>query len=162
MPNNRYYWDSSVFLSLLNGLPDRVPTIRGIMMEVEKDRNSFILTSSESIVEVAHIAEEKINLRLDPHVEALIDELWAMDQVIRIIDNGSHIAPIARRLIRDAIPHGWVLRPKDAVHLASALWYNQHVHRLQEVHTYDDALFKYGVMIGIHICEPYVQQPGLM
>ena len=162
MPSSHLYWDSNVFLSLLNGMPSRDSTIRGIMQETEKQRDSFILTSSESIVEVAHVADEKFRSRLDPRVEALIDEMWAMDKVVKFIDNGAHISPIARRLIRDAIPQGWVLTAKDAVHLASAFWYNQKVHRIDEFHTYDNGLFKYEAMIGIHICEPHVRQPGLI
>ncbi len=136
--------------------------IRDIMTEIEGEKDSFILTSSESIVEVAHVADEKTKSRLDPKVESLIDEMWAMDKIIKIIDNGPHIAPIARRLIRDAIPHGWVLKAKDAVHLASAFWYNKNVHRIDEVNHYDDRLFKYEVMIGIHICEPHIKQMRLI
>ncbi len=162
MPTSRQiYWDSSVFLSLLNGMPSRAPILRDIMAEIESDKDSFILTSSESMVEVAHVADEKTKSRLDPKVEALIDEMWAMDKIVKIIDNGPHIATIARTLVRDGIPHKWTLRPKDAIHLASAHWYNKNVHRIEEVNLYDKALFKYETMVGIHICEPHIQQMRL-
>ena len=60
--------------------------------------------------------------------------------------------------MRDAIPAGWVLKPKDAVHFATALWLDKNVEHIDEIHTYDKKLEKYEVMVGIHICEPYVLQ----
>ena len=87
--------------------------------------------------------------------------MWE-NPLIKIIDNGQHIAPYARRLIRAAIPNKWRLKPKDAVHLASVFWYNKYLHRIEEFHTYDPAPNKYEAMIGINICEPQVQQPKLM
>lgn len=162
MPNNRHiYWDSNVFLSLLNAMPARIETLKNLVAEIEENSQSYILTSSESIVEVAHIAEEKTRKRLDPAVEEQIDAMWANNELIKMIDNGPHIAPIARNLIREAIPNGWRLTPKDAVHLASAYWYNKYVHPIDEIHTYDQRLFKFEAMVGIHICEPYPKQMRL-
>lgn len=157
--NNRViYWDSCVFLSHLNGIPNRIQTINDILDEINDNENSFILTSSESIVEVAHAIYEKEQNRLDPQVEAIIDAMWDDSSIVKIIDNGPHIAKVARGLVRDAIPQGWSLKSKDAVHLASALWYNRHVRQIDEFHTYDTGLFKYQVMIGIHINRPHVLQ----
>ncbi len=159
MPNNRQvYWDSNVFLSHLNGVPERIKVLRDLIAEIQEEDGSFILTSSESIVEVAHAIDEKLNNRLDPRVEEAIDEMWQNYKLIKMIDSGPHIAPIARGLIRDGIPHGWKLTPKDAVHLASAFWCNKYVHLINEFHTYDKGLYKFQVMIGIPICEPYAKQ----
>jgi predicted nucleic acid-binding protein len=155
------YWDSNAFLSLLDGIPSRASALSDLIIEIRQQKG-FILTSSESIVEVANVAEEKLHGRLDPDVEAKIDRMWNNHELIKMIDNGPHIAPIARRIIRDAIPNGWSLKPKDAVHLASCYWYNKFVYRVDEFHTYDDRLCKFEVMIGVHICEPHVQQMRLM
>lgn len=160
MPSNGrvIYWDSNVFVSYINGIPERLQTIKDMLAEIVDDQQSFILTSSESIVEVSHAADEKVQSRLDPTVEAAIDAMWNDTSVVRIIDNGPPIAHMARDLIRDSIPHGWTLKPKDAVHLASAFWYDQNVDDLNEFHTYDDRLFKYEAMIGIRIDYPHVLQ----
>jgi predicted nucleic acid-binding protein len=159
MPNKIcLYWDSNVFLSHLNGVPERIKTIRDLIQEIEENESSCILTSSESIVEVAHVLDEKMNGRLDPRVEEAIDAMWQNHKLIKMIDNGHHISTLARNLIRDAIPQKWKLSPKDAVHLASAYWYNKNVCPIDEFHTYDTKLYKFEAMIGIHICEPYVKQ----
>lgn len=152
------YWDSNIFLSFINKIPDRIQTIRDLLTEIQEDAHSFILTSSESIAEVANAAFEKEQSKLNPAIEEQIDAMWDDASMVRIIDNGSHIARIARDLIRDAIPHGWVLKPKDASHLASAYWYNQKVGELKEFHTYDLRLHKYQTMIGIHVDTPHVLQ----
>lgn len=161
MPNDNgrvIYWDSCVFLSHINGEPDRIQTITDILSEISEDQHSIVLTSSESIVEVAHALYEKVQRQLDPNVEAAIDAMWDDSSVVEMIDNGPHIAKIARRLIRDALPNGWVLKSKDAIHLASALWHDRYVNPVGEFHTYDDRLFKYAPMIGIHINYPHVLQ----
>jgi predicted nucleic acid-binding protein len=160
MPKNSrvIYWDSCVFLSHINGIPDRIQTINSILYEINEDDNSIILTSSESIVEVAHALYEKENNQLDPKIESVIDAMWDDSRIVKMIDNGPHIAKIARNLIRDAIPQGWSLKSKDAIHLASAMWHNQFVRCIDEFHTYDKKLFKYEAMIGIHINTPHVLQ----
>jgi predicted nucleic acid-binding protein len=160
--NHQIYWDSNVFLSLLDGIPSRINALRDLIAELKDTPNGFILTSSESIVEVSNVADEKTNGRLDPKFEIMIDKMWNNHHLIKMIDNGPHIAPIARRLIRDAIPQGWALKPKDAVHLASCYWYNRHVCRVDEFQTYDGKLIKFAAMIGVHICEPHVQQMRLI
>lgn len=152
------YWDSNVFLSYINGIPERVPTIRDVLAEMQESSKNFILTSSESIAEVTHMTQERTQGRLDPAAESKINAMWEDTSTVRIIDNGSHIAFIAQELIRDVIPDRWSLQPKDAIHLASAYWYDQNVGELREFHTYDQGLFKYQTMIGIHIDYPHVLQ----
>jgi predicted nucleic acid-binding protein len=160
MPNNAitFYWDSCIFLSHINGMPDRIQTINSVISEVNSNSSSIILTSSESIVEVAHAVSEKTQKQLDPNVEQKIDAMWDDTNVVKMIDNGPHIAKLARSLIRDAIPNDWVLKSKDAIHLASAMWYDRNVAKVDEIHTYDKKLFKYQTIIGIHILYPHVTQ----
>jgi predicted nucleic acid-binding protein len=152
------YWDSNVFLSHINGMPNRIQVINDVIQEISENDNSVILTSSESIVEVAHALYEKEQKQLDPEVESIIDAMWEDTNVVEIIDNGPHIAKIARGLIRRVIPNGWVLKSKDAIHLASASWYDRNVNHIDEFHTYDEKLPKYQTMIGIHIDYPHVLQ----
>ena len=160
MPNNSsiLYWDSCVFLSHINGMPERIQVINSVIYEISNNIDSIILTSSESIVEVAHALYEKEQKRLDPNVEKKIDAMWDDSSVVKIIDNGEHIAKLARGLIRDALPNEWVLKSKDAIHLASAMWYDRYVANIDEFQTYDDRLFKYEAMVGIHINYPHVLQ----
>lgn len=155
------YWDACVFLSLINEHPDRAHTIETILHETRLDSNSIIYTSSDSIVEVAHAAQEKMDHRLSNEILDKIDSMFGDESVVRIVDNGSHIAYIARDIVRDAIPQGWSLKPKDATHLATAQWINKRVQPLAYFHTYDDRLEKFQAMIGIHVCEPEEQAPTM-
>jgi predicted nucleic acid-binding protein len=160
MPDNSrvLYWDSSVFLSWVNETPSRAPIIEDIHAEITKGNNSIVYTSVESIVEVANADSEKQQQKLDPAVEERINNMWEDISFIKVVDNIPHIAKIARRLMRDAIPQGWILKPKDAIHLATAMWLDKNVENIDELHTYDTGLPKYEAMIGIHICEPHVLQ----
>ena len=160
MPNKSrvLYWDSSVFLSWVNEIPSRVPIILDIHAEIMESDNSLVYTSVESIVEVTHADSERENHALDPNVEEILIGMWEDTSFVTIVEHIPHIAEIARRLMRDAIPQGWILKPKDAIHLATAMWLDKNVRRIDELHTYDKNLPKYEAMIGIHICEPYVLQ----
>jgi predicted nucleic acid-binding protein len=73
--------------------------------------------------------------------------------VIAFIELHDAIAILARNLMRQALTQGWSLKPPDAIHLASAQWLG-----VEELHTYDDKLPRYGTMIGCKICEPYTTQ----
>ena len=160
MPDNSrvLYWDSSVFLSWVNEIPSRVPIIEDIHAEIIEENNSIIYTSVESIVEVSHADSEKRQQKLDPTIEERINNMWEDISFVKVVDNVPHIAEIAKRLMRDAIPQSWILKPKDAIHLATAMWLDKNVEHIDELHTYDSGLSKYAAMIGIHICEPHVLQ----
>jgi predicted nucleic acid-binding protein len=69
------YWDSSVFISWINNLPDRTPRIREQWHQVTQLNQGVIVTSTLSIVEVANAAHEKLRHKLDPTVEAHLDNL---------------------------------------------------------------------------------------
>ena len=46
MPNEKlFYWDANVFLSYLNGNPDRVPVIEAILEKIGKSGGDKIVTS---------------------------------------------------------------------------------------------------------------------
>jgi predicted nucleic acid-binding protein len=146
------YWDSSVFISWINNLPDRTPRIREQWHQVTQLNQGVIVTSTLSIVEVANAAHEKLRHKLDPTVEAHLDNLWA-DPAILLVEASSPVMRMARKLMRDAIPHGWVLKPFDAVHLATAQFVQLNGRLLGAVNTYDN-LARYEPMIHIPIREP--------
>lgn len=152
------YWDSSVFLSHLNAHPDRKQVIDSVIAEIRENKDSIILTSSESIVEVNCAADERTQGKTNPKIEKIIDAMFNETAIVRIVDNGPHIAISARRLIRDVIPQGWVLKPKDAVHLATAQWLSEHGILVNEINTYEPSWKKYETTVGIHIEEPHVVQ----
>ena len=119
------YWDANVFLSYLNSIPDRIPVLEAILEAVESSKTDRIVTSVISKVEVAWIAQEKLNRALDRDEEARIDDLWSNEAVIELIDFSDEIAHIARKLMREGMTRGWKLRTNDAIHLASAQWVGQ-------------------------------------
>lgn len=158
MPENRFlYWDTDVFLSYLNEHPDRISTLQSILDNISKDKQSLIVTSTISKVEVAWVAHEKLNRVLNPSEESRIDALWNDSSVIDFVEFHDDIAIIARDLMRNGMIKGWKLRTNDAIHLASAQWV-----QCCEINTYDDKWTKYSEIVGIDIKEPSVIQPSLL
>lgn len=158
--NTLIYWDSCLFLSYINNEPGRSNVIEDLWDKVESDKGK-VITSTIAIVEVACASYERKNSSLSPEIQSQINNIWS-DPSISLVEVNQQIAELARQLIRDAIPNGWVLKSKDAVHLASALWIDRNISRVGEFCTYDAELTKYQSMIGINIKEPHVDQPRLI
>ena len=153
------YWDSCVIISYFNNEPERITTIEAILEDVSQSGGKKkIVTSTVAKVEVAFVSAEKTELRLTDEAEKIIDDFWADDSVLELIEFHDDIAKLARGLIRDGIPRGWkTLRPMDAIHLATAKWIEA-----SELHTYNLQDFeRYQPQVGIKICEPYAIQPKL-
>ncbi len=152
----KYYWDSCVFLSAINGEPDRLPDIEALMEDASK-KKIVLYTSAITITEVAFAHAEKANQILDPQVEKQIDKLWHPESPISLVDFHSKVAFEARSLMRKAVnAEKSGLKAADAIHLATA--------RLQSVaafHTYDTRLNKYAEVAGLKICEPIPDQLSL-
>jgi predicted nucleic acid-binding protein len=163
MPRNPsfFYWDSCVFLSYINGIEDRLQQIEDVWAEIAEDDEKRIVTSAISVAEVAYLITEKEQGRLDPNVETSINAMW-YNPSVSLVEVSPPISFLARKLMRDVVPNGWVLKPHDAIHLATAMWVHQNVGPVMEFHTYDDPLHKYEPMIEIQICEPHVLQPKLI
>jgi len=162
MKNNEslIYWDSCIFLSYINDEPKRVNIIEDVWRNILNDKKK-VLTSTISIVEVAHGSEEKIQWKLDPNIISIIDQIWT-DPSINLVEFNGSIAEIARELIRNSLPKKRVLKSKDAIHLATAIWINEHYRSIKEFFTYDEGLVKFGPEVGFNICQPYTLQPSLL
>ena len=159
MPNGRrrIYWDADVWLSYINGMPDRLPVLDALLAESASPNGSIeIVTSVISQVEVAYAETERLKRALDPEVESRIDKLWADRQALRLVEYHEGIGREARQIIRTAVTKGWSLRSADSIHLASARWM-----QVSEFHTYELRLIKYSNDIGFPIVAPYTQQPRL-
>ena len=165
MPANRYlYWDSCVFSAYIGQEPGRVDIVQAIWDDIAQTRGDKIITVSLTVAEVAYIATEKIRTPqrprrvLDPQAEAKLDAIWDSPSV-QLVDPPIQIMKMARDLMRKAVPRDWVLKPYDAVQLATAQWVNEEIHPILVYHTYDDKLDKYAPMIGIPIERPRVLKP---
>ena len=81
-----------------------------------------LYTSEVSRVEVAFAAVEQQQQALDQQTEEQIDGFWTDPEALIMVEHHAGISTIARALIREAITHGWSLKPLDAIHLATAQW----------------------------------------
>jgi len=151
------YWDTDVFLSYLNGEPQRLPILEAILDEIEKNKQDKIVTSVITKVEISWVAHEKLNRVLDPTEEERIDSLWNDSAIVEVMEFNDEIALIARSLMREGMINGWKLRTFDAIQIASAEWV-----QATELNTYNLTDFKkFESLIGIPIRNPYTVQPKL-
>lgn len=156
MPNQRrrIYWDADVWLSYVNEIPERLPTLDALLADSSSSNGSIQLwTSALSQVEVAFGKMEQDNMALDPKIEAKIDKLWEDRNAVMIVEFYPDIGIEARSLMRFAITQGWHLKAMDAIHLATAKTFNA-----VEFNTYDEKLLKYSNEVGFPILQPHIQQ----
>lgn len=159
MPNKRQriYWDADVWLSYINAVPERLSILDALLADSTSDNGLIELcTSALSQVEVAFGKMEQDNMLLDPKIEEKIDKLWADRNAVKLAEYHDGIGIEARQFIRLAISKGWGLKPMDAIHLATAKWFE-----VIEFHTYDEKLLKYTNEVGFPIVHPHIQQPQL-
>lgn len=149
-----YYWDSCLFISYLGKHPDRISTLSAIVDLVEKGTSKAkIVTSVVAKVEVAFVENEPPT----PENEQVIDNFWADDSVVELLEFHDQIAKLARDIVREAKLKGEKTKPLDAIHLATAISFN-----VTEFHTYNLIHFTwYQDKVKFKICEPYVTQPKL-
>ncbi len=151
------YWDADVFTSYIEDIPDRAPTIEGLLADARSGELE-IVTSVISIAEVAYAETERLRAALSSDIEQKIEALWAVGSPVKVAEVYPLITSRARNLIREGIPRGWSgLRAHDAIHLATA----QQL-RATEIHTYDGKWEKYSEAIGIHISEPHSDKLRLL
>ena len=153
------YWDACCITSYINGYPDRLPDLDGILEEVRHSEGRVVLlTSTLSIVEVAFSIKEQQGRQLLPDEERRIDEMLADTATIRLAEPHELIMKAARGLIREAMTAKLSLRAADAIHLATA----KH-HQAIEFNTYDKKLLnpRYQGITGLVIQKPTAKEPSL-
>lgn len=148
----RFYWDACNFLYYLNGDKDRLPTLEALLYQASRG-DLTIFTSTISIAEVAFVVHEVRARMLDEQEVQKLDRFWGDRNTIVLVEFHRVIATAARTLIRQAMIRRWRLDPNDAMHLATA-----QILGVDEVHTYDDKLFKFSPLVGCPIHEPKSDQ----
>ena len=123
----KVYWDSCVWISLINQEAGRVENCQA-MVEAARKGEVSIWTSSLSLTEVFKKKCSGVNGQIegskDPDFEAFIEQDFVTE-----VQVDHDIAVVARRLLRS---NQQLKKPADAIHLATAVLYN-----LDEFHTYD-------------------------
>jgi len=154
MSSINHYWDAGVFVAYFNGEKGRVEIIEELLDEAEAGRVS-IITSSFTLVEVIKLKGSKpLNKKDEKTLSEFFDHAY-----IRLVDATRDVCESARRLI-------WkypALKPKDAVHLASALAFSKRAY-LDAIFSYDgDFICLNGVLTNkFKIMEPYMKEPRLL
>lgn len=122
---DRIYWDSNVWLGLLNQEADKVAEIEQIY-DMAKDGQLRIFTSVFTLLECRRLKHEV--RPFDPNNEALVSSVFNQEFVVTI-DLTSRIANETLRIWRD-FPSRW--KYQDAIHVASATQSN-----IETMVTYD-------------------------
>ncbi len=145
MSLQRVYWDANVFHALFGSEPGRMEHCLRIEKEARKNL-IIIYTSTTTFVECVWI--KGLPNKLAPEHEIVIKRYF-MHKFIQPITCDRTIAESARSLIWQH-PH---LKPKDAIHVASAI-----SQQVDLMHSYDNAdLVKLSGKIGnppLKICHP--------
>lgn len=153
------YWDACVFLALVNKEPERANIISQLWENVADTENLEIVTSSSSVVEVSFSVSEKKDRRQREHIEAYLDGLWGSSN-ISLIEPHRVIMYEARALIRKSLSFSRVLKPMDAIHLASAAHLIKQGWDIKVFNTYDRQLQSDEVqeLTGLKVAEPEAGQ----
>ena len=121
------YLDSCVSMSYLNGDVDRVPHIDELFSRARRGQLR-LHTSILALTEVAYIAEQLSRQTEGSIQDEMIDRLLQNRRLMHLVGFDRAIALQARRLVREAAERRrnqggikeQVLKPPDAIHLASA------------------------------------------
>ena len=155
------YWDANAFLAYVNEETERMPALDAIL-DSSANGEVQLRTSKISRAEVAFGVTEQTQRALAVATEQLIDGLWNDTTAVLMVEYHADIGNRARALMRSAITRGWSLKPLDAIHLATAQWLVDSGVQVDEFHTYDGNLEKYGDIVGFTICEPHTVQPRMI
>ena len=121
------YWDACAWLGLLNEEPEKHADL-DFVWEKAKRGQVRIWTSAFCIAEVHRVKCENewaaVSQENDDKINNLFDQDW-----VEVVYLDSEIAKLAKRLLRS---HERLKKPSDAVHLATALYWDVH-----QLHTYD-------------------------
>lgn len=134
MPIDRRYWDSDVFLAWFNNEPGKRDKCLGAIHSAENGELE-IITSTLTFAEVLWLKKRP---KLDKDASNLIRNFFNQEYIIPVVlDRG--IAEYAQDLI-------WLynkLKPKDAIHVASAL-----KNKIPIFDTFDNDLIKLSGQLG--------------
>ena len=146
------YFDSCVFLAWLKGEDKRVDTIGELFADAE-NKNLKIVTSTLSIAEVLNIqgAQSPIPKNQRDAVRKLFLNEWIITKSVN-----RRLAEISQDMVWD---HG--IKPKDGIHIATAL-----VYKVPVFYSYDKGLTaktNFTTDIGsIKISEPIPPSQGIL
>lgn len=129
------YWDAVTFLGWLKEEPDKVDEIRPVI-EAAESGTVTLVTSTLTIPEVLWLkGQQKIDPQNANKIEAFFRHSWI---VVREVDR--FIAEAARDLVWNKN-----VKPKDAIHLATAL---RHDVDYDQFDTFDTGLIKLSGSLG--------------
>ncbi len=130
--------------------------IEELMRRAESNQIN-IFTSTITIAEVTHAAQERNQSALNSDVESVLQNLFGPP--IKLVDYSITIGYETRNFIRTAMTHSKKIKPIDGIHLTTASWIDRYIVRLDEFNTYDQELKSlYPNIIPIEIIEPHVDQ----
>ncbi len=121
----RVYWDSCVWLGVLNDEPDKVDSARWLIERAERGEVE-IWTSTITLAEVYKVRQSG---DADPEADKKLDDFLSQPYIVHVQVDWD-IAMEARRLLRAKLPG--LKKPNDAIHLACAVWYD-----IETFHTFD-------------------------
>lgn len=150
MKIQRRYWDSNIFLAILENDPIYAPKCKGVVAAIEK-KEVKIVTSALTIAEVLYL---KGHPKITREKSQKIIRFFESDTII-LINVDRKIAEMAREYIWDFNVHH-----KDAIHLASAIYA-----KIEIFDTFDEKLLKLSGKLGnppLTICEPNLPYQGTL
>lgn len=151
--SHRIYWDSCVFLHIIEGTEDRKDLLASIIEDCDHGAIE-IYTSILSIAEVVFAQWEKKRRVLDEQVIKRMDVLWFPPSKIRLIEAEQYIMLEARAILRSVVESGRACpQGPDGIHLATAKRRG-----VKEFHTYDGKLLGLKDTLGFKICEPRIDK----
>lgn len=127
MAEKRVYWDSCVWIGLINQEPDKLAVCEHVIEQAQSG-SVEIWTSTLSLAEVFKKKCNGVNVTTAQPSDANFENFLSQDYVV-LIQVDHDVGTVARRLLR---AHPALAKPADAVHLASALLNN-----VDEMHTFD-------------------------
>lgn len=123
----KIYWDSCVWIGLINDEADKAPVCRYLIEEAKRGEVE-IWTSSLTLAEVFKRKCGASNVSIASHNDADFEAYIQQDFLVEVMVDHD-IGVTARRLLRT---HPVLKKPMDAIHLATALFNN-----VDELHTFD-------------------------
>jgi predicted nucleic acid-binding protein len=133
MRKETVYWDANVFLALINNdkTQPEMDKCKAVWDTACKER-LILMTSTLTNAEVIYI---KGGVKLDPSKRERVTNFFRQAFIVQ--------RPVTRRISELARDIVWdkPIKPKDAVHIATAVFYKVGI-----FHTFDDALLKIGLL----------------